>query len=169
MMNPGSLKVTTPSDREIAMTREFDAPRRLVFEALIQPDLIRRWLTGPPGWSMTVCEFDPTVGGTYRYVWRKADGTEMGMGGVVREVVRPVRVVVTEQFDEAWYEGEALTTTRLEERRGRTTLTLVVQYDSKEVRDAVLQSPMEEGVGYSYAQLAELLAGMKDAEGDAPA
>jgi len=79
----GNLKVTTPSDREIAMTRVFDAPRTLVFDAHTKPDLVRLWLLGPPGWSMPVCEMDVRVGGTYRWVWRHdRDGTTMGMGGV---------------------------------------------------------------------------------------
>ena len=80
-MNTDKLQITTPSDREIAMTRVFNAPRRLVFEALTKPELVRRWLLGPPGWSMPVCEIDLRVGGKYRYVWRRdSDGTDMGMG-----------------------------------------------------------------------------------------
>ena len=90
----GNLKVTTPSDREIALTRVFDAPRTLVFDAHTKPDLVRQWLLGPPGWSMPVCEMDVRVGGTYRWVWRHdRDGTEMGMGGVYREIVKPERLV----------------------------------------------------------------------------
>ena len=106
-----TLKLTTPSDREIAMTRVFDAPRQLVFDAHTKPDLVRQWLLGPPGWSMPVCEIDLRVGGKYRYVWRHdRDGTEMGMGGVYREIVPPERIVNTEKFDEAWYPGEAVDT-----------------------------------------------------------
>src|ERR1700682_5970327 len=108
MNHPASLKVTTPSDREIAVTRVFDAPRKLVFEALITPALLKRWLLGPPGWTMTVCELDPKVGGAYRYVWRKDDGTEMRVGGVIREIVPPDRLVATEKFDQSWYPGEAV-------------------------------------------------------------
>jgi len=102
----GTLKLTTPSDREIVMTRVFDAPRKLVFDAHIKPDLVKRWLLGPPGWSMLVCEIDLRVGGEYRYVWKRdSDGTEMGMGGVYREIAAPERLVTTERFDEAWYPG----------------------------------------------------------------
>ena len=84
MMNSGTFKVTTPSDLEIAMTRVFNAPRRLVFDALTKPELVKQWLLGPPGWTMPVCEIDLRVGGAYRFMWRKTDGTEMGMRGVYR-------------------------------------------------------------------------------------
>ena len=155
----GALKVTTPSDREIAMTRVFDAPRRLVFDACTKPELVKRWLLGPPGWSMPVCEIDLRVGGKYRYVWRHdAKGTEMGMGGVYREIVAPERLVSTEQFDEAWYPGEAVGTLVLVERGGRTTVTQTMRYQSREARDRVLKSGMEKGVAASYDRLAELLA-----------
>ena len=98
----GTLKVTTPSEREIVMTRVFDAPRQLLFEAHTKPDLVKRWLLGPPGWSMPVCEIDLRVGGKFRYVWRRDnDGTQMGMGGVYREIEAPERIVNTEKFDEA--------------------------------------------------------------------
>ena len=96
----GTMQVTTPSEREIAMTRVFDAPRSLVFDAWTKPELLKRWLGVRGGWSMVVCEVDLKVGGTYRFVWRKGlDGPEMGMGGVYREVVRPERLVATESFD----------------------------------------------------------------------
>ena len=154
-----ALKLTTPSDREIEMTRVFDAPRKLVFDAHTEPDLVRQWLLGPPGWSMPVCEMDVRVGGKYRWVWRHdRDGTTMGMGGVYREIVKPERLVVTERFDEAWYPGEALNTLVLVEQGGRTTLTQTMRYESREARDAVLQSGMESGVKASYDRLADLLA-----------
>ena len=153
-----TLKITTPSDQEIVMTRVFDAPRDLVFEALTKPELVKRWLLGPDGWSMPVCEIDLKVGGTYRYVWRRdADGSEMGMSGVYREIVAPERIVATEQFDQPWYPGEAVGTTVLVEQNGRTTLTNTVRYDSKEIRDGVLKSGMEDGVSKSYDRLAELV------------
>ena len=110
-MSPtGTLKVTTPTDREIAMTRVFDAPRNLVFEAYTKPELVKRWLGVHAGWSLAVCEIDLRVGGAYRYVWRGPDGTEMGMGGVYREIVPPERIVATETFDQSWYPGEAVST-----------------------------------------------------------
>ena len=155
----GTLKLTTPSDREIAMTRVFDAPRQLVFDAHTKPDLVRQWLLGPPGWSMPVCEMEVRVGGTYRWVWRHdSNGTEMGMGGVYREIVAPERLVTTERFDEAWYPGEALNTLVLIERAGRTTLTQTMRYESRAARDAVIKSNMEHGVAASYDRLADLLA-----------
>src|SRR5712691_1660543 len=158
-MNSEKLQITTPTDREIAMTRVFNAPRRLVFEALTRPELVKRWLLGPPGWSMPVCEIDLRVGGKYRYVWRRDnDGTQMGMGGVYREIVAPERIVNTEKFDEAWYPGEALGTLVLVEQGGTTTLTYTMRYESRTARDAVIRSNMESGVAASYDRLAELLA-----------
>jgi uncharacterized protein YndB with AHSA1/START domain len=158
MKSLGTLKVTTPSDREIRMTRVFDAPRRLVFDAFTKPALVKQWLLGPPGWTMPVCEIDLRVGGAYRFLWRGSDGTEMGSRGVCREIVPPERFVATEKFDEPWYPGEALVTYSLAEHAGKTTLTLTVLYESRETRDAVLKSPMEKGVAMSYDRLAELLA-----------
>jgi uncharacterized protein YndB with AHSA1/START domain len=158
MKNNGTLKVTTPTDREIAMTRVFDAPRRLVFDAWIKPELVKRWLGVRGGWSLEVCEIDLRPGGAYRYVWRGPDGKEMGMRGVYREIVRPERLVATESFDDPWYPGEALDTTVLVEQGGKTTVTTTVLYQSRKVRDAVLKSPMERGVAESYDKLAELLA-----------
>jgi uncharacterized protein YndB with AHSA1/START domain len=161
MMTPGSsLKVTTPSDREIAMTRVFDAPRHLVFEAYTRPELLKRWLGVHAGWSLAVCEIDLRVGGAYRYVWRGPNGEEMGMGGVYREVAPPERIVATERFDQSWYPGEAVGTIVMIEQGSRTTLTLTVRYESREARDAVLRSPMEQGVAAGYDKLAEVLATM---------
>lgn len=154
-----TLEITTPSDRELAMTRVFDAPRELVFEACTRPELVRRWLLGPDGWTMPVCEIDFRVGGSYRYVWRRgSDGPEMGMGGVYREIVAPEKIVATEKFDDPWYPGEAVGTLTLVEEGGRTTMTQTVLYESKEARDAVLASPMEQGAARSYDRLAEVLA-----------
>src|SRR6266403_2441685 len=162
MTNPGTskvtLQVTTPSDREIAMTRVFNAPRHLVFDAFTKPELVKQWLLGPPRWSMPVCEIDLKVGGSYRYVWRKPGVPDMGMGGVYREVVAPERVVATEKFDQAWYQGEAVGTLVLTEQGGKTTVTQTMLYESPETRDTVLKSGMEKGVAASYDRLAELLA-----------
>ena len=157
--NPGALQVTTPSDREIAMTRVFDAPRTMVFDAWTKPELLKRWLGVRNGWTMAVCEIDLRVGGEYRWVWRKDDdGIEMGMRGVYREIVRPERIVCTEVFDDKWYEGEAVDTVVFVEKDGKTTLTETVLYDTKEARDGVLKSPMATGVAESYDKLDELLA-----------
>jgi uncharacterized protein YndB with AHSA1/START domain len=156
--NIGKLQVTTPSERELSMTRVFDAPCSLVFDAWTKPELLKRWLGVRGGWTFAVCEVDLKVGGAYRFVWRGPDGREMGMGGVYREIVRPERLVATEKFDDPWYEGEALDTTTFIEREGKTTATTTVLYASREVRDAVLKSPMERGVAESYDKLAEVLA-----------
>ena len=159
MRNTGNLSLTTRGDREIVMTRVFDAPRKLVFDAFTKPELVRQWLLGPPGWSMPVCEIDLRVGGRYRYLWRHTtNGNEMGMGGVYREIAAPARIVATEKFDEAWYPGEAVGTLILSEQDGKTVVTQTVLYQSREARDAVLKSGMEKGVTVSYDRLADLLA-----------
>jgi uncharacterized protein YndB with AHSA1/START domain len=155
-----TLQITTPSDREIAMTRVFDAPRHLVFEAYTKPELVKRWLGVRNGWTLDVCEIDLRVGGRYRYVWRGANGQEMGMGGVFLEIEPPERIVSTEAFDNPWYPGEAVGTVLLVEQDGKTTLTLSVLYQSQEARDGILQTPMAEGVGESFDKLAEVLASM---------
>ena len=154
----GKLQASTPSDRELAMTRVFDAPRSMVFDAWTKPELLKRWLGVFGSWTFAVCEVDLRVGGKYRFVWRGKDGNEMAMGGVYREIVRPERIVCTEKFDDPWYEGDAIDTTTFVERVGKTTMTTTVLYGSKEIRDAVLKSPMESGVAKSYNKLAEVLA-----------
>jgi uncharacterized protein YndB with AHSA1/START domain len=158
MKHSAPVTVTARGDREIVLTRVFDAPRRLVFDALTKPELVRRWLLGPPGWTMVVCDIDLKVGGAYRYLWRHSDGTEMGMRGVYREIVPPERIVNTESFDTPWYPGEAVGTAVLVEEGGKTTLTTTVRYASREARDGVLKSNMEKGVAASYDRLEEVLA-----------
>jgi len=158
-MTHGQLKITPSGDRDLVMTRTFEAPRRLVYDAHTKPELVRQWLLGPPGWSMPVCDMDVRVGGKYRWVWRKeTDGSEMGMGGVYREVKAPERLVNTERFDDAWYPGEALNTLVLVEKGGQTTLTQTMRYESRAAREAVIKSPMESGVAASYDRLDEVLA-----------
>jgi uncharacterized protein YndB with AHSA1/START domain len=156
-----SLKVTTPNDRDIVMTRVFDAPRHLVWDAMTKPDLLKRWLGMHNGWSLQVCEIDLRVGGAYRWVWHGPKGEVMGMGGVYREIVRPERIVSTEKFEQSWYEGEALGTLLLTEQDGRTTLTQTVRYQSREIRDGVLKSGMEQGVASGYDKLDDVLASMR--------
>jgi len=159
MKNTLALQIKANGDREIVMTKVFDAPRKLIFDAFTKPELLKQWLLGPPGWSMPVCEIDLRVGGRYRYVWRRdSDGTEMGCGGVYREIVPPERLVHTEQFDNPWYPGESLITTLLDEQQGKTTLTATMLYESRAARDGILKSGMESGVAASYDRLAELLA-----------
>ncbi len=161
MKNTGTLKVTLPTEREIAMTRVFDAPRRLVFDALTKPDLLRRWF-GPRGWTLVVCKADLKVGGAWRWVLRGPDGKEMGMRGVYQEITPPERLVSTESFDD--YPGESLNTLILSEEDGKTTFTITVQYASQEIRDAVIKSGMEHGAAECYDKLAEMLSPEKQLE-----
>jgi uncharacterized protein YndB with AHSA1/START domain len=151
-----TLTVTTPTDRQIVMTREFNAPRELVFEAMTKPEFVKRWLLGPPGWEMPECEIDLRVGGGFKYGWQKA-GKMMRMQGTYTEVVPPERLVHTESFDDPWYEGDAIGIYMLTEHDGKTLLTLTMEWESKETRDMVLKTGMERGVEASYDRLEELL------------
>jgi uncharacterized protein YndB with AHSA1/START domain len=152
-----SLMITTPSDREIAMSRSFDAPRELVFDAHTKPDLVKQWLGVVMGFEWEVCEIDLRVGGKYRYVWVR-DQYRMGMGGEYLAVDAPKHVAATEQFDDAWYEGNATSTMDFTDVNGVTTVTMTVKYDSKEIRDKVLESPMDQGVSAGYDLLEKVLA-----------
>jgi uncharacterized protein YndB with AHSA1/START domain len=157
----GKLVITAPGDRDLAMTRVFEAPRRLVWRALTEPALVKRWLGVQGGWTLDVCEIQPKPGTPYRYVWKHESGRLMGMGGTVREAVAPERLVVTENFDEPWYPGEAVVTTILVEAGGRTTLTMTSAYESKEARDGVMGGPATSGVDASFDLLEEVLAGLR--------
>lgn len=158
MKTESQLTISAKGDRELVMTRVFNAPRHLVFDAHTKPELVKRWLGVRAGWILAVCEIDLRVGGTYRYVWRKeSKGIDMGMGGIYREIAQPERIVCTEKFDDPWYPGEGINTTTFEEYEGKTTLTSTMRYESAEARDAVLQSPMEKGVAESYDVLEKLL------------
>lgn len=158
MFFPESFKISTPGDREIQVMRDFDAPRQMVFDAFTKPEFVRRWLLGPPGWSMPVCEIDLRVGGSYRYVWRSEhDQTLMAMGGVFREIVPLQKVVATEKFDDAWYPGEALNTTVFEEIGTTTRATITILYESKSARDTASRSGMEHGIAAGYDRLEQML------------
>ncbi|MFZ5671862.1 MAG: SRPBCC family protein [Pseudomonadota bacterium] len=151
------LKVSALSDREIRMTRIFDAPRALVFDAFTKPDLIKRWMYGPEGWSLPVCEIELKAGGKMRYVWKHKDGASMGMNGVFREIERPSRIVHNETFDEDWTGGETLVTTVFTETGGQTLVEQTILYATRAARDAVLKSPMESGVAQGYDRLDNIL------------
>jgi uncharacterized protein YndB with AHSA1/START domain len=151
------LEVTTPSDREIVMKRVFAAPSTKVFDAFTKPELITRWLLGPDGWSMPVCEVDLRVGGRYHYVWRSdADASEFGFNGSYREIVRPERIVHVESMD--GNPGESLVTTTFAEHDGSTTVTMTILHASREVRDMVIETGMTGGVAKSYDRLDDVLA-----------
>lgn len=154
------VKVMPKGAREFVITRRFNAPRELVFDALSKPAMVKQWLNGPPGWSMVTCKIDLRVGGTFRYVWSNSSGKDMGMSisGVYEEVRRPERIVNTEIFEPAWYPGEALSTTVLSEKNGTTLMTITARYDSRKTRDEILASPMEGGLEFSYQELDALLA-----------
>jgi uncharacterized protein YndB with AHSA1/START domain len=157
MKYAGTLAIAAKGDREITMTRRFAAPVALVFEAWTTPALLRRWLLGPPGWTMPVCEVDFRVGGAYRYEWRNEQGQTMGVGGVYREIDPPHRFAATERFDQAWYPGESLITITFAEQDGETEMTTTMRYESTAARDGVLKSPMEGGVKQSYDRLAAIV------------
>ncbi len=155
---PMPLEVATPSDREVKITRDFDAPRELVWDCHTKPELVRRWISGPPGWSMPGCEIDLRVGGRYRYVLAGPKGEEMAWGGVYLEVRRPEFIAATEKFDDDWTGGETQVSTRFEQERGRTTVTVTVLYASKEARDGAIATGMTTGMEAGYQQLDQLLA-----------
>jgi len=159
MTHHRSLEVTAPGDREIVMTRIFNAPRALVFDAFTKPELIVRWLLGPDGWVMTVCEVDLQPGGMFHYVWRNdSEDKEFGLTGEYREVAAPARIIHAERFDQSWYPGDAIVTTTFAESDGTTTVTLLSSFSSREIRDGALESGMEKGVAASFDRLERILS-----------
>ena len=155
MKNTGTLSVSLPSEREIALTRVFKAPRQLVYDAFSKPEILKRWF-GPRGWSLVVCDVDARVGGGFRFVLRAPDGRELGMRGAYQELSPPARSVHTESFDN--FPGESQVTSVFAEHDGHTTLVAMILYPSREIRDAVIKTGMEHGAAESYDRLAELLA-----------
>jgi uncharacterized protein YndB with AHSA1/START domain len=150
--------LTTPSDREIVITRVVAAPRRLVFEAFTNPKHVPHWMLGPAGWTMPICEIDLRQGGAWRFVWRRADGTEMAMRGTYREIVPPERLVSTESWGDDW--PETLNTLLLSEQDGKTTITQRVLFVSKDARDAALKTGMQDGLSEGFDRLDEYLITM---------
>ena len=154
--------VMLPNDLEVVVVRDFSAPRNTVFDAWTKPELMSRWLLGPPGWTMPVCEMDLRVGGRFRWRWRNDTGTEFGFTGVFREVVRPSRLVHTQVYDPGTVGGnmgaEALITAVLIEKGGVTTYTTTIRYQSKVDRDAAISTGMTDGMEQSYTKLDALLA-----------
>lgn len=153
-----AMKLTPQGDREVVIERSFDAPRDLVFEAFIKPELVQRWMLGPDGWSMPVCTIDLRPGGRGRYEWQNTDrSTGMSLNTVFKEVVVPERIVHTERFDPDWAQGEATVTTLFTEKDGKTTVTMRIVYASADVRDMVLKSGMDQGMARSYERLDDVL------------
>lgn len=159
----GATTFGTPSDREIQVTRTFDAPRPLVFAAWTEPEHLKRWMTGPDGWTMPVCEVDLRAGGRYRYVYRGPDGMEMQLTGGFSEVSPPERVVASESWGPEW--PETVNTIEFTEHGDRTTVTLTMLFTTMEGRDAALASGMDQGMAASYDRLAEHLRGAAPAPG----
>lgn len=155
-MNSESVTFTTPTDREVLIRRVFDAPSRLVFDAWTNPEHVPRWMLGPEGWTMPVCEIDLRPGGSWHFVWRHANGQNMEMRGTYREVAPPTRLVSTESWGGDW--PETINTLVLTEENGKTTATLTILYPSLEARDAALKSGMKEGMVPTFARLDKLLA-----------
>jgi uncharacterized protein YndB with AHSA1/START domain len=160
-MNPKGLQVSTPSDTTIVLTRAFNAPRRLVWEAMFTPDKMRRWMLPPPGWTMTVCECEARAGGALRLAWKNEDADPvMMLQGAFTEVVLHERIVHTETMVLGSGEtiGSQVETHEFTEMGGVTTLRITQVYDSKDARDGALASGMEQGMEAGYQQLDAVLA-----------
>jgi uncharacterized protein YndB with AHSA1/START domain len=160
----GRLTITLQGDRELVITRVFTAPRQRVFDAFTKPELLQRWY-GARDWTLPVCEIDLRVGGTYHWVMRGPDGTEVHQRGVYQEVSPPERLVTSEQFEgftEVGYRPEDATinTMVLTEAGSLTTWTSTIRYPSSEIRQGALQTPMETGMSESFSRLDETLAAM---------
>jgi uncharacterized protein YndB with AHSA1/START domain len=162
-MTTEKAQVTLPTDREVKVTRSFKAPRALVYRAYTEPELVRRWLLGPPGWSMPVCEMDVRVGGKFRWRWHSDEnGSEFGFSGTFREVQPPSKLVHTEEYEPGtvgygYPSEEAIVTVTFTEDEGVTTLTTLIDFGSKEGRDAAVATGMTDGMEQSYQVLDRLL------------
>ncbi len=149
------LHFSTPTPTSIRIVRSFDAPLALVWRAHTEAELVKQWMTGPPGHSLPVCEIDFRVGGIARYVWKNAD-FEMGMTAEFLEIVEHERIVHTEDY-EGWPEGKSTVTATFAEVDGQTTVTVNIEYLSQEARDAAAQPGFKEGYAASYDTLDRLL------------
>ena len=150
-MTTRTTAVTIPTDHEIVITREFNAPRRLVFEAWTNPEYLPQWMLGPDGWTMTLCEIDLRPGGPWRCHWRSTEGAEMNLSGTYR-------VVYSETWGDPW--PESLSILDFTEQNGVTTMVNTLQYPSKEVRDAAMQTGMADGMAATFDRLESFLASL---------
>lgn len=155
MTSTDTVTITLPTETEVVVSRQFDAPKAMVFDALTKPDLIKRWY-GPDGWSLDVCDIDLKVGGKWRFVLRRPDGKVIGQQGVYQEIVRPDRIVNTESWED-WDPGETLVTVLFAEQNGRTTMTSSMRFPSREVRDIVVKNGLDKNLHQTYDKLAEVL------------
>jgi uncharacterized protein YndB with AHSA1/START domain len=157
-------QVSLPSDREVRVARSFKAPKAVVYRAYTEPELVRRWLLGPPGWKMPVCDMDVRVGGAYRWVWKsEEDGSEFGFHGIFRDVQPQAKLVHSEVFDPGSVGGEypgreAIVTVTFTEEGGVTTVTTLIDFGTREARDGAVATGMTDGMEQSYQLLDRLLA-----------
>jgi uncharacterized protein YndB with AHSA1/START domain len=154
----GVTSFSTEWDREIVATRIVDAPLRVVWEAWTNPECLSRWMTGPEGWTMPVCEVDPCTGGEWHFVWRGPDGQEIEMRGVYREVSPPERLAYTEWWGDGW--PPTLNVLCFTESEGRTTIVHTLLFDTKEARDSSLEAGVADGWSESYGILDDHLRTM---------
>jgi uncharacterized protein YndB with AHSA1/START domain len=161
-VSSGTATVTLPTDEQILITREFDAPKHLVFKAITTPELVKRWWNAKRG-EVTTCELDLRVGGKWRSVMETPDGFEVAFHGEYREIVPDERIVSTEVYEGApgGDENGTVNTVTLTERDGRTTMTTLVQAPSKEIRDAIIESGMEGGMQDAYDLLEEVAVSLR--------
>jgi uncharacterized protein YndB with AHSA1/START domain len=164
MASSGTAVMTLPTDEQILITREFDAPKHLVYEAWTTPELVERWWSGRRG-RVRSAEIDLRVGGTWRYVMETSDGFEVAFHGEFREIVPNERIVNTEVYEgappEAAAQGDVLNVVNFAEDDGRTTLTLLVECPSRQIRDIIVDSGMEGGMQESYDLLEEVAISLR--------
>ncbi len=160
---PVQAQVTLPSDREVRVTRQFNAPRQLVYDAHTKPELVTKWMLGPPGWDMPICEMDVREGGKYKWRWKsKEDGKQFGFFGTFTEVNAPVRLVHDEYYDPGDVgtsmpvDDPAIVSLDLQEANGVTTLVCTMKFASKEARDGAVSTGMTDGMEMGYARLDEM-------------
>lgn len=154
---PKPLTITTPGERDIVVTREFDAPRELVFLCYSKPELLKRWY-GLPDWTMPVCEMDFRVGGKYRFMQRSPDGYELASQGVYTLIESPERIGQTEYYDDDWTKGGSENLVVFTEKDGRTLAVMTITYSSPEARAGAAASPMATGMEIGFSRLDALLA-----------